>query len=172
VVPTDPEPTSIDPSSIDPSSIDLATLASLTGSGVTRLLLERLAEAGHPGVRASHGYVVQRLVEGEPTIGALAASLGITQQGASKQVGELEQLGYAERVAADGDARSRRVRLTAAGRAVVAAGRAERARLEAEVVARVGEDTVRAAKKALSALLELAGLDDRIRTRSVPLPPG
>jgi DNA-binding MarR family transcriptional regulator len=157
---------------VEATDLDLATLASLTGPGAARLLLERLAEAGHPGVRVSHGYVFQRLVADEPTIGALAASLGITQQGASKQVGELEQLGYVERIATDGDQRARRVRLTAAGRAVVEAGRADRARLEAEVVARVGEDTVRAAKQALAALLDLAGLDDRIRTRSVPLPPG
>lgn len=156
---------------MDPTELDLATLASLTGAGATRLLLDRLAEAGHPGVRVSHGYVFQRLIDGEPTIGALAASLGITQQGASKQVGELEQLGYVERVAADGDQRARRVRLTAAGRAVVEAGRADRARLEAEVVARVGAGPVRAAKEALAALLDLAGLDDRVRTRSVPLPP-
>ena len=79
------------------TELDLPTLAMLSGAGVSRLLLDRLAEAGHPGLRNSHGYVFQRLVAGEPTIGALAASLGITQQGASKQVRELEELGYVER---------------------------------------------------------------------------
>ena len=68
-------------------------------------MLEHIHNAGHRGVKASHGYVIQRLIEEEPTIGALAASLGMTQ-GASKQVNDLESLGFVERSATSATAGS------------------------------------------------------------------
>jgi len=87
-------------------------LGEMFAPAVAESLVTRLREEGYDGVKASHGYVVQRLLEDEPTIGGLAAALGITQQGASKQVTDLERLGYAERVPVPGDQRARRVRLT------------------------------------------------------------
>jgi DNA-binding MarR family transcriptional regulator len=135
------------------------------------VLLDRVAEAGYVGILPSHGYVIQLLVDGEPTVGELAEKLGITQQGASKQVSELERLGYVERVSVPDDQRVRRVRLTGAGRGVLEAGRMARADLEAQVVAKVGPRTVASAKKALAALLEVEGLSEKVRSRSVPAPP-
>jgi DNA-binding MarR family transcriptional regulator len=155
---------------VEPTDLDLPTLATLSGGGTSRLLLDRLAAAGYPGIRLSHGYVFQRLVAGEPTISALAASLGITQQGASKQVSELEAGGYVERVGVAGDQRVRVVRVTAKGRAAMAAGRRLQAELEAEIAERLGEEKVTAAKEVLAALLTMAGLDERVRTRTVPAP--
>ena len=155
---------------MDPQDLDLPTLAALAGSGIVRTLVERMETAGFAGVRPSHGYVIQRLVEEEPTITALAESLGMTQQGASKQVRDLELLGYVERIAVPGDQRARRVRLTASGRGVLEAGRRARAEIEAEVVAQVGAGSVATAKAALAALLAVAGLDENVRTRTVPTP--
>lgn len=154
---------------MEPVELDLPTLVQLAGTGTARMLLDGLAKAGFPGIRVSHGYVFQRLVGGEPTITALAASLGITQQGASKQVRELENLGYVERVPLAGDQRARAVRLTPAGKAAIAYGRKEQAAIEAELAGRLGVETVQAAKIVLAALLERAGLADRVRTRTVPL---
>jgi DNA-binding MarR family transcriptional regulator len=156
---------------MEPSELDLPTLALLAGTGAATLLLERITQAGYSGVRPSHGYVIQRLVENEPTISALAASLGMTQQGASKQVKDLEEGGYVERLSAEGgDQRTRHVRLTQRGRGLLETGRRARAELEAEVAERIGDEALRAAKHALAALLEIAGLDDRVRTRTVPAP--
>ena len=155
---------------MEPLDLDLPTLAQLAGSSMSRMLLEGLAMAGHPGIRPSHGHVFQRLVEGEPTITELAASLGITQQGASKQVRELERLGYVERVPMAADQRARTVRLTPAGRAAIAHGRKAQAAVEAELAAKLGADTVHAAKVVLVALLQRAGLDDRARTRIAAAP--
>lgn len=154
-----------------PDDLDLPTLVTLAGQGVVRSVLERMATAGVHGIKPSHGYVIQRLVEDEPTITALAGSLGMTQQGASKQVRDLEALGVVERVAEPTDHRARRVRLTAQGREVLAAGRAARADIEAEVIASVGAGETAAAKKVLAALLQVVGLEDRVRTRTVPAPP-
>ena len=152
------------------TDLDLPVLVSLTGPAVSQLVLEHIHNAGHRGVKASHGYVIQRLIDEEPTIGALAGSLGMTQQGASKQVNDLESLGFVERVSDDRDGRIRYVRLTKAGWSVLEAGRQARADLERALVARVGEQDVLAAKRTLVALLELTGLADQISTRTVPLP--
>jgi DNA-binding MarR family transcriptional regulator len=155
---------------VEPTEIDLPTLSALAGGGVVRWLLGQLAEEGHDGVRPSHGYVIQRLVDDEPTIGALADALGMTQQGASKQVKDLERLGYAERVPVPGDQRARRVRLTASGRAVVESARRARTRLEGELTDRVGTDAVATTKQTMAAFLDVLGLDERVRTRTVPAP--
>lgn len=155
---------------MDASDLDLPTMVSLAGPAVVRLLLDRTADRGLEGVKPSHGYVIQRLVEEQPTIGELAASLGMTQQGASKQVLDLERLGYVERVAGDHDQRVRRVRLTTAGRALLDEGRRARLELEAELTRLVGASTVEAAKTALVALIGLTDVADRISDRSVPLP--
>ena len=155
---------------MDLNELDLPTMVSLAGPAVVRLLLQRLAEAGFAGVKPSHGYVIQRLIDGQPTIGELGESLGISQQGASKQVADLERLGYVERVTAARDQRIRTVRLTPPGRAMLAAARAARADLEQEVSDQLGADNVAATKLVLSAMLGLTDLSGRIQTRSVPLP--
>jgi DNA-binding MarR family transcriptional regulator len=155
---------------MEPTDLDLPTLTSLAGSGIVHALLNRIEADGFQGVKPSHGYVIQRLVEGEPTITALAEALGMTQQGASKQVRDLELLGYVERVVVPGDQRSRRVRLTPAGRGLLESGRRARAAIEAEVLEQVGPRNLKTAKSVLAALLGIAGLDERVRTRSVPTP--
>lgn len=155
-----------------PSDIDLPTLVSLAGPAVVEHLVRRTAAAGYAGVKPSHGYVMQRLVEGEPTISELAASLGMTQQGASKHVADLERLGWVQRVGIAGDLRTRAVRLTPAGRGLLEAGRRERELLARELTARVGADCVEQAQEALAGLLDLVGLGQRVPTRTVPLPRG
>lgn len=155
---------------MDAVDLDLPSLVTLAGPGVTRILIERLDAAGFPGIKPSHGYVMQRLVDDEPTITSLARSLRMTQQGASKQVADLASLGYVERVVAEGDQRSRRVRLTAAGRGLLAAGRRERAALEAALVDRVGAECLTQTKVALAALTEITGLAEHVSARTVPVP--
>ncbi len=94
----------------------------------------------------------------------------MTQQGASKQVRDLEMLGYVERIVAPGDQRARRVRLTPSGRGMLDTARKVRADIEAEVLEQVGARKLAAAKAALSALLTISRLDERVRNRTVPAP--
>jgi DNA-binding MarR family transcriptional regulator len=150
--------------------LDLPALVTLAAPAVTEALVTRLREQGYDGVRASHGYVVQRLLDDEPTIGGLAAALGMTQQGASKQVADLERLGYAERVPAPGDQRVRHVRLTERGRAMVAATRDARRDLEGRLVDAIGSHKAGAARDALAALVDVLGLAEPVRRRAVPAP--
>lgn len=142
----------------------------LSAPAVTEVILQQVEAAGHAGVKPSHGYVIQRLIGNRPTIGQLADSLGMTQQGASKQITDLEHLGYVERVEDDDDERIRYVQLTAAGQEMLDAGRRARAEIERALVERVGQRNVNAAKVTLRALLELTGVADQVPSRSVPLP--
>lgn len=79
------------------------------------------------GVRVSHGYVFQHLIPGPLPVSELAKRLGITAQGTSKAVAELEGLGFVSREVDPQDHRIRIVALTEQGRAIVEAGRRSRA---------------------------------------------
>ena len=140
---------------VNPAELDLPTLASLAGAAANRHLLRRLHEDGYVGVRTSHGYVIQNLIDETPTVGELAARLGVTQQAASKVVGEMEGMGLVARDPDPADSRVRRVTLTAHGQALLAAGRKERTELERAVAANVGD--LAEAKRTLLGLLEETG---------------
>jgi DNA-binding MarR family transcriptional regulator len=140
---------------LNPADLDLPTLAALAGAAANQHLLRRLHDDGYNGVRTSHGYVIQNLIDESPTVGELAGRLGVTQQAASKAVVEMEGLGLVTRVADSTDNRIRRVTLTEHGEALLAAGRAARAELERAVAGDVGDLAV--AKRALVILLEHTG---------------
>lgn len=155
-------------SEVNPAELDLPTLASLAGSAANEHLLRRLHEDGYAGVRTSHGYVIQNLIDAAPTVGELAARLGVTQQAASKAVVEMEGMGLVTRVADPADSRVRRVTLTARGQALLAAGRAARADLERAVATEVGD--LAGAKHALLSLLEHTGELTAVTRRRVRPP--
>jgi DNA-binding MarR family transcriptional regulator len=138
---------------LDPTVLDVPVLVSLAAGSQEQRAREWLVEDGLAGVRPSHGYVFQHLVDGSPTIGELAVALGVTQQAASKVVVELEGLGHVARRLDEHDSRVRRVVLTDAGRHVVARGREHRARLEADLVERHGRRAVDDTRKVLVSML-------------------
>src|SRR4051812_26640453 len=89
----------------------------------------------------------------------------------SKAVVELERLGYVRRRAAPQDARVRLVGLTERGREAVAAARAARAEVVADLRERLGPRRVDAATRVLRDVLELHGATGAVRGRRVR-PPG
>lgn len=153
---------------LDPAELDLPTLVSLAGTAANQHLLRRLHEVGYAGVRTSHGYVIQNLIDETPTVGELAARLGVTQQAASKTVVEMEGMGLVTRVPDASDSRVRRVTLTPHGNALLTAGREGRAALERAVAAEVGD--LAAAKRALLSLLGHTGDLAAVRRRRVQPP--
>jgi DNA-binding MarR family transcriptional regulator len=144
----------------------------LVGRGLEEYVVDRLREQGYATVRVSHGYVFQRLLVATPTISELALDLGITQQGASKSVAELEALGYVERRVAGHDNRVRTVPLTDQGHQAIAAGRAARAEFVDRLRQAVTADELTGATRTAAAAASLLGLDQAIAGRSVPLPAG
>jgi DNA-binding MarR family transcriptional regulator len=147
--------------------LDVATLAFLAGSAANDALLQEIRRGGHPGLRISHGYVFQRLVAGEPTIGELAETLGVTQQAASKVAVELEQLGYVERRGDPSDRRVTRLSFTDAGAAAVATARRARSGLQRALADRVEAEDLAAAHRVLTALLIQVDGRNAVQSRSV-----
>ncbi|MEU8828101.1 helix-turn-helix domain-containing protein [Streptomyces sp. NPDC048636] len=158
------------PQPVEPQQLDTASLALFVGLAASDLIQERMAADGFGDVRFSHGYVFQHLIDDRPTIGELATKLDMTQQGASKALAELERLGYTERVPDDRDARVRRVRLTARGRAAVTAARAARAALDARLADRFGDRRLAEQRALLSEVLDELGGSDAVRRRDIRPP--
>ena len=152
------------------SDVDLPSLLMLVGRGLEEYVVDRMREQGYATIRVSHGYVFQRLLVATPTITELALDLGITQQGASKSVAELETLGYVERRVAGHDSRVRTVHLTDRGHQAIAAGRAVRAEFLDRLREAVSVDEMSGATKTTAAAAALLGLDQAIAGRSVRLP--
>lgn len=155
---------------MEAEDLNLTTLVALVAPALTQLILTRIEQAGYEGVLPSHGYVIQQLVENQPTIGGLATALGMTQQGASKHVTDLERLGYVERVPDDQDQRVRTVRLTESGHGLLEAGRRIQLDIEKELTEQVGATNIRSAKTAVLALVGITGIDQHIAARTVPVP--
>jgi DNA-binding MarR family transcriptional regulator len=148
--------------------LDVVTALFLGGLALNEEAVRRLGAAGHPDLRIGHGFVVQHVVDGPRSIGELAERMGVTQQAASKAVGELERLGYVERSPDPADARVRRVGLSARGVEAVARTRAIRAGLEAELVELLGARRVAELKESAWAVLEWTGGAAAVRARRVP----
>jgi DNA-binding MarR family transcriptional regulator len=151
--------------------LDLGLSATFAGQAIADAVRARVEARGFGGLRVSHGFLVQRLIDEEQSIAALAAALGVTQQAVSKTVAELERLGYVRRRADPRDRRVRLVALTDRGRAAVRATREERAAVEAELRERLGPRRVAAATRVMREVLDLHGATAAVRTRRVR-PPG
>src|SRR5262245_1449695 len=81
--------------------------------------LRELRERGFAGVRPSFTPLLSRLWHGPRPLSLLAEELAISAQACSQLVGHVETAGYLERRPNPDDGRSRVVRLTARGRALV-----------------------------------------------------
>lgn len=115
-------------------------------------LHRRIAERGHPDVRAPHGNVFGYLdAEGTP-VSELARRAQITKQSMADLVAHLERHEYVERVPDPRDRRAKLVRATARGQEVYAIARDVLAELEREWTARLGEERMRQLRELLGAL--------------------
>ena len=144
-----------------PPEEDLALLFAALNAATNADVVRRVATAGHPDLRPAHGYVFQHLIVAPVRITELAEKLGMTLQGASKLVVDLERLGYVERRIDPNDGRNRIVSLTARGWAGIEAGREARAAVTAELRAALDEPT---ATLLIAALQRLAAHNGGLTT--------
>jgi len=116
-----------------------------------------LEDAGYDDIPANGLYVVGGLAlgAGDVPLRQLVRELGITKQGAGQLVDQLVMRGYLTREINENDRRQLTVTLTERGRAAAEVQAKAREAIDAELVARVGEDDVRAARRALGTLIEM-----------------
>jgi DNA-binding MarR family transcriptional regulator len=127
-------------------------LVALLGSVKDELLEEmyhRVAAAGYPGLRPSHGCVFRYLDVDGSRLAELAERSGMTKQAFGEHVANVEALGYVERVADPQDGRAKLVVPTPRGREALILGRQVFADLEREWAEAIGVERVRGLRETL-----------------------
>ena len=117
-------------------------------------LHRRIAERGHPEIRAPHGNVFQFLDDEGTRVSELARRAQITKQSMAELVAHLERHGYVERVPDPADRRAKLVRSTPRGSEVYAIAREFVAEIEGEWTARLGARKMRQLRELLQELNE------------------
>jgi DNA-binding MarR family transcriptional regulator len=116
-----------------------------------------LAEAGYDDIPKNGLYVIggMALDRDDIPLSQLIRELRISKQAAGQLVDALVTRGYLRRQVDEDDRRKLTVTLTERGRAAEATQAAARERIDAELIASVGEDDVRCMRRALAALIDL-----------------
>jgi DNA-binding MarR family transcriptional regulator len=140
-----------------PPDQDLVLLFTALHAACNAQVVQRIAGDGFSDLRPTHGFVFQHLILGPTRISDLATKLGMTAQGASKLVIELEQFGYVSRQTDARDRRSHTVTLTARGWAAIKAGRTARDAVTAQLRATLGEPAADSLVAMLQQLAEYTG---------------
>lgn len=118
-----------------------------------------LVAAGCDDVPPRGMFVIGALAAG-PGVGpliALGRDMGVSKQAAGQLIDTLVLRGYVRRETDGDDRRRLSVRLTERGRHAAAVQRAAREKIDAQLTARVGAETVAAMRVALNALVEIGG---------------
>lgn len=115
-------------------------------------LHRRIAERGHPSIRAPHGNVFQFLDDTGTPVSELARRAQMTKQSMAELVAHLERHGYVERIPDPDDRRAKLVRATERGRDVYAVAREVVAEIEHEWTERLGPTKMRQLRTLLEEL--------------------
>ena len=97
----------------------IGALLRMPAEAARRRMLEHLRARGFDGLQAAHLNVFQYPGPEGARPSELAAELGMSKQALNYMLGELERLGYLERLPDPEDTRSKRIALTARGSAAV-----------------------------------------------------
>ena len=118
---------------------------------------QALAEAGYDDIPRNGLYVIGGLAlgAGDAPLSRLIPELGVSKQTAGQLIDTLVLRGYLYRATDEDDRRRLTVALTERGKAAAETQAAARKKIDAELTARVGPETVRHARKALAALIAM-----------------
>jgi DNA-binding MarR family transcriptional regulator len=116
----------------------LGALMRMPVDAIYRRLLSRLHEQGYTEVVAAHFAILRWPGPAGRRPSEIADEAGMSKQAVNYLLGQLSQHGYLERTDDPGDRRSRRIELTARGKALGKAIRTEVGRIERELDAELG----------------------------------
>jgi DNA-binding MarR family transcriptional regulator len=116
-----------------------------------------LAQAGFDDIPGNGLYVIGGLAldRDDVPLGQLIRELRISKQAAGQLVDMLVTRGYLERAMDKDDRRKLTITLTERGRAAAAAQTAGREKVDAELLARVGQEDVERTRRTLAVLVDL-----------------
>lgn len=131
---------------------DLVTLLGAATRSVSAAVLAEIDPTGQSGVRLAHVPVIAALDAGGPRISDLAPAVGITRQGTSALVRDLEKVGIVVTAPDPQDRRATIVRLTDAGLDFCHRALRTLARREATLAETLGEERLSSLKATLREL--------------------
>jgi DNA-binding MarR family transcriptional regulator len=134
---------------------DFVALLYTVADGLVAELRTRMEAAGYGDVRQAHGCVFGNIDPEGMRLTELAELAGMTKQGVGEAVSDLEQLGYAERVADPSDGRAKIIRLTDRGCDAQRVGFQIIAEIEDEWAERFGAERVEEMRSLLDDLRSL-----------------
>jgi DNA-binding MarR family transcriptional regulator len=116
-----------------------------------------LEEAGYDDIPGNGLYVIGGLALGVPDIplGQLIKELRISKQAAGQLVDTLVTRGYLDRSADKDDRRKLTVTLTERGKAAAATQKAAREKIDAELLASVGQEDIERTRRTLAVLCDI-----------------
>ena len=101
--------------------LPLVALLSRVRDAVAEELFTRLTALGFAELRQAHGCVFGNIDDGGSRLTELAERSGFTKQSVGEAVGDLERLGFVERVRDPADGRAKIIQLTPHGREALTA---------------------------------------------------
>lgn len=149
---------------------DVALLLQSCGLLISERVMADCVAAGCTDLRTNDGYVFQHLLAGPRRVSDLAPLLGVTQQGASKIVADMERRGYVTREVDEHDARARIVTLTDLALLAVQTARTSRARVARELERSMGETRWARFRHGLDLAVDALGGVDALRGRRLRPP--
>lgn len=141
------------------NAVDFGILLGLAFQTFSDELRAELATQGFDDLGGAYGLVFRALAREPLQLNELADRLGMTAQGASKLVSEMEARKYVERRPDPEDGRAKRLRLGHRGRAALAFARKFHAAYERRLCAELGERNVATVRRVLVHMLSLGGKD-------------
>jgi DNA-binding MarR family transcriptional regulator len=112
-------------------------------------MYRRVAAAGYPGLRPSHGCIFRYLDLEGSKLSDLAEKSGMSKQAFGEHVANVEALGYVMRTPDPHDGRAKLILPTQRGREVLILGRKVFAEIEREWAKAIGEDKVASLRETL-----------------------
>jgi DNA-binding MarR family transcriptional regulator len=138
-----------DPATATPTDLHLVALLESVKVDLLEEMYRRVAAAGYPGLRPSHGCVFRYLDVDGSRLSDLAEKSGMTKQAFGEHLANVEALGYIVRVPDPADGRAKLVMPTPRGRELLILGRQVFTDLEREWAEAIGSERVSALRDTL-----------------------
>jgi DNA-binding MarR family transcriptional regulator len=151
---------------VRPSAIPLPALLRHARTAYGSAMRGALENAGYNDIPKNGLYVIGGLAlgAGDIPLAVLIRDLRISKQAAGQLVDALVNGGYLDRTVDEQDRRRLVVTLTERGRAAAATQTAARERIDAALLAKVGQQCIEQTRVTLAALAEMAGWGERAPT--------